>query len=105
MTFEQKEMDLIKGVDTPKNRQQQQVILAIELFKKNNPNADMSSHEVRNETMFEWSKGGDASYSAAYRGVENHPDFSNHPRLKGLSTNITLEDVDYFLREKKLKDN
>lgn len=100
------EKEIMEHKINPKDRLQNQIVLAIDLFKKLNPatTIDDESTEDKNKIMIFWTEGED-SYSKAYRELENDPSFKSHSRLKGDIYKITADDVAYYLKNKELPKN
>lgn len=96
------EIAIASGEVAPKNRLENQMRLATQMYMRQNADVDLSSHEVRNEIMFAWSAGGEESLSKIYKDVENDSAFATHPRLAGNTLNIDLDDVLYYKQNGKL---
>lgn len=88
----EKEIDILEHRVEPKNELQAQIILAEELYLKENPDANIKDHDVRNAIMARWSdRSKGESYSHAFRKIleKNKGDFES----------ITLADIDKLVEE------
>lgn len=86
----------------PKNRNENQIRLATELFETLvGEKIDFNDRNQRNDAMDYWSVEG---YSASYRELENSDIFKNHPRLQGDILKITVEDVKEFFEKGTLPE-
>lgn len=112
-----KEAMLASHEITPKNRLENQIRLATDLFEKINHEVDYHDREHRNEIMLFWSADTDEegntkmSYSTAYRKIEEEVGLSdgsemisNHPRIKKI-TDITVDDILYYIENQKVPEN
>jgi hypothetical protein len=99
--FAEKEGALMRGEITPRDRLQNQIRLGTILFEKDHPEKIPSevTTEYQNEIMTYWAEEG---YSAAYRELENDPEFKFHPRLQGDILRITVKDVTSYKKDKKI---
>jgi hypothetical protein len=98
-----REIGLTTGEIIPRNRLENQIRLATELYKRlKDENIDLHSKETRNEIMFFWSEDGENSYSKTYKDIENDPNFMFHHRLHGNILNITIDDVIFYKENKTL---
>lgn len=84
------EEGLAQGEITPKDRLQNQIRLATEVFKLLKDFKSIETEEDRNEIMNFWV---DSGLSSLYRELENSEEFQNHPRLKGDIYKITAQDI------------
>lgn len=100
----QREIGLATGEIVPKNRLENQIRLASQLYLLQHPEVDFSSHETRNAIMLDWSADGEESLSKYYRDIENDSNFFIHPRLQGDILNITVNDVLYYKEHKTLPE-
>ena len=111
ISMKEKVQGILEKRIRPKNRFEHQMVLALELYRIQNPNeeVDLESVEKQNTFMFNWSDGGPGgsgeSWSKIYKDIEDHQEFKNHPRIMGDSTNIELDDVIYFSQYRKLQAN
>lgn len=78
-----------------------QVQLAFEDHFMREPEVKLTK-EKQEQILFDWI---DSLYSIAFRKIKNYPDFPTHPRLMGKISNITLEDVKYWVENEKLKED
>jgi len=78
-----------------------QIQLAYEDYFIKDPEVKLTKEKQR-QIMFTWI---DSPYSKAFGKIKDHPDFPNHPRLMGKISNITLEDVKYWVKNEKLKED
>jgi hypothetical protein len=97
-----KEVKLASGEITPKDRLQNQIRLATEVFCRQNGFVDLEDDNQRNNIMLYWT---DQKYSEIYRNMENSSEIQNHPRIKGNIFAITPDDIFYFKEHGKLSVN
>jgi hypothetical protein len=100
-SVEDRESAIMRGKRRAENSLQYQMFLATELFSKNNKDFDMEDVTARNKIMMEWSDNSrhkNGSYSKAYR------DLITDPKFKGDPLKVTLEEVEYYLQNQKLKN-
>lgn len=95
--------DLLTGVEHPRNELEHQIILAQELFTRDNPSAVMNidDRDFQNEIMHYWVDNG---YAKAFRGLITYPAFKEHYRFSKDPLNVTLSDVEYFLHNNGLPE-
>ena len=99
---------LLRGEIAPKNRFENQIVLAFRVYKMNNPELDfdLDSIYLHDDIFMSWSNGkldnSEKTWSEIYKEIESDVEFLNHPRLKGDTTKIELDDVIYFGQYKKL---
>jgi len=93
----QHEKDLANHEITPRDRLENQIRLATDVFKMKFPELiDLDSETGRNNIMFFWTDDLEGSLSATYREIENSDEFVEHPRLLGNIYKITAEDVLFY---------
>lgn len=95
-TSHQKERNILTGVERPRNKLEHQIILAQELFARDNPSAalNIDNDNSRNEVMNYWVGN---NYAKAFSDLLTHEDFKQHYRFNKDTLNVTLSDVEYFL--------
>lgn len=102
-TSHQKERNILTGVERPRNKLEHQIILAKELFARDNPSAalNIDNDNSRNEVMNYWV---DNNYAKAFSGLLTHKDFKRHYRFNKDPLNVTLSDVEFFLHNNELPE-
>lgn len=106
----QREHNVLAGVERPHNEREHQFILAEELFIRDFPSEAVQIDDTgfKNRMMEYWTEDKDGrrghSYAGAFRGLVTHPDFKKHGRLLGNSLHVTLSDVEYFLHNNELPE-
>lgn len=101
-----KEKGLATGEVTPKDRLQNQIRLATEVFGRLKGFVDLSSEKARNDIMLFWTSEEDGeSLSSLYRKIEDSEDFKFHPRIKGDIFSITADDVIYYKENNSLPED
>lgn len=94
------EKGIASGEISPRDRLQNQIRLATEIFGRLNGFVDLENEEKRNEIMDFWVN---EDFSRIYReGFEENEAFKKHPRLKGNIFNITAEDLIYLKKNGEL---
>jgi hypothetical protein len=92
----QEEEGLMAHEITPKDRLQNQIRLAADIFlviNREEKLGDESERDFHNRIMNFWVEEG---YSKVYREIEEDVTFKEHPRLEGNIFKITPEDVLYY---------
>jgi hypothetical protein len=93
------------GEVAPIDRLQNQIRLAKDLFEEINGEIDHEKFhqdmDFRNGIMNFWSEGGNSSYSAAYRRLEDSDWFKKHPSLLGDIFKITPQYLLDFIEAEK----
>lgn len=98
----QTETQIAHNEITPRNRNENQIRLATQLFEKLvGEIIDFTDKNQRNDAIEYWA---DTGYSKAYRELENSEIFKNHPRLQGDIFKITLEDMLEFFKTGNLPE-
>ncbi len=97
-----KEVGLANGEITPRDRLQNQIRLATEVFCRLNGFVDLEDDKKRNEIMLYWT---DQKYSEIYRNMEDSTEIQNHSRIKGNIFAITPDDIFYFKENGKFSSN
>lgn len=95
--------DLLTGVEHPRNELEHQVVLAQELFTRDNPSEVMNIDDMgfQNRIMYYWNNNG---YAKAFRDLIERPDFKLQYRFSRNPLNVTLSDVEYFLHNNELPE-
>lgn len=94
-----KEEAIVNHEITPKNRNENQIRLACEVYKYlTGVTGDfLEDANLRNEIMGYWTDSTDGkNLSALYRQLEESDEFKNHPRLKGNIFKITPQDILHY---------
>lgn len=98
----QTETQIAHSEITPRNRNENQIRLATQLFEKLvGETIDFTDKNQRNDAIEYWA---DTGYSKAYRELENSEIFKNHARLQGDIFKITLEDMLEFFKTGNLPE-
>ncbi len=91
---------IMKGLMEPENRNEKQLNLAWQVYRRKHFLEEDSPVDEVNAMLF-WTEENinertgkkEDSLSATYRKIEDDPEFKEHPRLLGNFKNITLEDI------------
>ncbi|MDO8593972.1 MAG: hypothetical protein Q7R93_00455 [bacterium] len=92
-----REEGLLRHEEKPANAWEHQIVLAADLYVRNHPAVVVKvfDHKLKEEIMQYWTRSG---YGAVFRDLLKNPGFKEHPRFKNDPLQITLEDLDYFVR-------
>jgi len=77
-----------------------QIQLAVEKFSHEHPN-DTLDKKLLDDVGMAWA---DSDYSKAWNKLVKHADFNAHPRFQGRFANVTLEDLEYFIKNDRLPE-
>ena len=87
---------------TPKNRNENQIRLATDLFEFiTGEKVDMNDMYTRNDVMEYY---GEQDFSRLYRELEGSEVFKNHPRLQGDIFKITIQDLIQYKKDGSLPE-
>lgn len=96
-TIDPKVRKLLDGPPS-NNYMHRQVQLAVEKFSLEHP-SDTLSDQLIHDVMTTWQA---SVYSTKWRELIKHNEFNDHPRFKGKLENVTLEDLEYFIKTNEL---
>lgn len=87
---------------TPSNDyNRRQIQLIFEKALKEKPDVIFDNDHLNN-LGFEWAN---SKFSEAFSLIARDLNFKDHPRFQGNIANITLEDVEYAIQNKKIPEN
>lgn len=92
-----REARLLKHQEKPANVWEHQVLLAAELYERDKGKVKIFDHATKEAVMEYW---GNHGYSAVFGEIAARPDFAE--RFNSDARNITLADVDYYIRKREL---
>jgi hypothetical protein len=84
------------------NYMKRQIQLAADKFKLENPGVELT-HPMMTDLVMKWAEDG-SEYSPAFRELSKNPLFSEHIRFRGNYANITIEDVEFYIKNKRLPE-